>query len=116
VFSIVALTPGEHKGLSIQIFQADVYRTGEQVALLIDRRVGLPVTVIVGSVIWLFVVQSENPNVRWQVFQTLQIGHALWPPFMFMWFYHAGRRQSKNFIENLIASVDEADSATTANE
>lgn len=89
---------------------ARLVRLLRKVALSIILGIGLPLTVIIGSLIWLFVVQSDDPKVRWQVFQTIQIGHALWPPFLFMWFYSVGRRQSKNFVENLIASVDEEDS------
>jgi hypothetical protein len=78
----------------------------KKIAFGIIFGVGLPVMVIVGTIIWLLVVQSDNPGVRWQVFQTLQIGHALWPPFLFLRFYHLGRRHSRNFVENLIASVE----------
>ena len=80
-----------------------------KIALSIIWGVGLPVMLIVGNLIWYFVVQSNDPSVRWQVFQTLQIAHALWPPFMFIAIYRMGRRQSKIFIENLITSVEELD-------
>lgn len=80
-----------------------------RIALCIIWGAGLPTMVIAGTAIWFFVVQSPNPSVRWQVFQTLQIGHALWPPFLFIAFYRMGRRQSKIFMENLIASNEELD-------
>lgn len=80
-----------------------------KIALSIIWGAGLPAMLIAGNLIWFFVVQSPNPNVRWQVFQTLQIAHALWPPFMFIAFYRMGRRQSKIFIENLIVSNEELD-------
>ena len=31
----------------------------------------------------LFVVQSQNPAVRWQTMQMAQVVHFLWPPFLF---------------------------------
>ena len=82
-------------------------RLFKKIALGIILGVGLPIILIVGSIIWLFVVQSQHAVVRWQVFQTLQIAHALWPPFLFMWLYARGRRRSKSFVENLIASADQ---------
>ena len=42
------------------------------------------VLAVVGIVILTFVVGSENPDTRYQVFQTFQIIHILWPPFLFM--------------------------------
>ena len=63
--------------VSYRLGYARLVRLLKRVALCIILGVGLPVIVIVGAVIWFLVVQSENPNVRWQVFQTFQIGHAL---------------------------------------
>ena len=80
-----------------------------KIALSIIWGIGLPAMLIAANLIWFFVVQSKDPSVRWQVFQTLQIAHALWPPFMFIAFYTMGRRQSKIFMENLIASIEELD-------
>lgn len=93
------------------------YRLGYERIVRVLRRVslsliwgaGLPTMVIVGAVLWLFVVQSNDPTIRWQVFQTFQIVHVLWPPFLIMWFYRIGRRQSRAFVENLIASVEVLD-------
>lgn len=80
-----------------------------RVALCVILGAGLPTILIVGMVVWYFVVQSNDPIVRWQVFQVLQIAHALWPPFLIMGFYRIGRYQSKNFIESLIASIEVLD-------
>lgn len=88
---------------------ARIARLLKKIALIIILAAGLPMLVLVGTLVWLFVVQSEDPIVRWQVFQTFQIVHALWPPFLFTGIYRYGRRQSKAFIENLIASVEEVD-------
>jgi hypothetical protein len=77
-----------------------------QIALGIILGIGLPVIVIVGAVIWFFVIPSPVPGMRWQVLQTLQIVHALWPPYMILWFYSIGRRQSKTLIENVISSAE----------
>ena len=32
--------------------------------------------------IWHLVVQSDDPKLRWQVLQTLQMVHGVWPPFL----------------------------------
>lgn len=53
-----------------------------RIALLLVVGVGLPVLLLVGGLIWWLAVPSTVPAVRWQVFQTFQIVHGLWPPFM----------------------------------
>ena len=95
--------------VSYCIGYARLVRLLRKIALWIILGLGLPVIVIVGLVIWVFVVQSQNPIIRWQVFQTLQIIHVLWPPFMVLGFYTLGRRQAKVFVENLIASLETLD-------
>ncbi|HEV8070514.1 MAG TPA: hypothetical protein VGP76_22560 [Planctomycetaceae bacterium] len=77
-----------------------------RITLGIILGIGLPVMLLVGSAVWLFVIPSPMPGLRWQVLQTLQIAHALWPPFLIMWLYSIGRRQSKTLIENVIASTE----------
>jgi hypothetical protein len=79
------------------------------VTLSIILGIGLPVLVIVGGLIWYFVLPSPNPAVQWQVFQTLQIAHALWPPFLILGLYRAGRRQSKTYFSNLLSTLELAE-------
>jgi hypothetical protein len=79
------------------------------VTLSIILGVGLPVLVIVGGLIWHFVLPSQNQAVQWQVFQTLQIAHVLWPPFLFLGLYSAGRRQSKTYFSNLLSTLELAE-------
>jgi hypothetical protein len=79
------------------------------VTLSIILGIGLPVLAIVGGLIWYFVLPSPNPAVQWQVFQTLQIAHALWPPFLFLGLYSAGRRQSKTYFSNLLSTLELAE-------
>lgn len=74
------------------------------IALVLILGIGLPVMLLVGSLVWTFAIPS--PMMRWQVLQTLQIVHALWPPFLVMWLYSVGRTQSKILIENVIASSE----------
>jgi hypothetical protein len=88
---------------------ARLVRRLRKIALGVILCVGLPILCIVGAVIWHFVIPSQNPAVRWQVLQTFQIVHVLWPPFLIVYFYSIGRRQSKAFIENSIASVEPAE-------
>jgi hypothetical protein len=71
--------------------------------------VGLPLMVVVGAVVWYFVLPSPAPAVRWQVLQTLQIAHGLWPPFLFMGLYNMGRRQAKTYFSNLLSTLELAE-------
>jgi len=100
---------GDKVRVSYRLGYARLVRLLRKIALCIIVGVGLPTLLIVGSLIWLFVVRSADPTIRWQVFETFQIVHALWPPFLFMGFYALGRRQSRIFVENLVASAEELD-------
>lgn len=75
---------------------------------------GLPIMLLVGSLIWFLVIPSPEPAVRWQVLQTVQIAHVLWPPFLFFWILSHARRKSKAFVEQLVYDVA-AESATLEN-
>jgi hypothetical protein len=79
------------------------------ISLGIILLVGLPVMLVVGGLIWHFVLPSENPAIRWQVLQTLQIAHALWPPFLLVTIYSIGRRQSKTYFSNLLSNLELAE-------
>jgi hypothetical protein len=92
--------------VSYRLGYARLVRLLRKIALCFILVIGLPTIFLVGAIVWLLVIPSPIPGVRWQVLQTLQIGHALWPPFMFMWFYSLGRRQSRTLIENVISSIE----------
>lgn len=81
----------------------------KSIALIIIFLAGLPAMLIVGGIIWYVVIPSPNPAVRWQVFQTFQIVHALWPPYLLFWLYSAGRRQSKTYMSNLLSTLELAE-------
>jgi hypothetical protein len=53
-----------------------------KIGLILVFAAGLPTLLTVGALIWYFVLPSQVPALRWQVFQTFQIVHALWPPFL----------------------------------
>ena len=84
-------------------------RRMRSIALGIILLVGLPVMLVVGISVWNFVLPSEYPAVRWQVLQTMQIGHALWPPFLVVAIYSMGRRHSKTYISNLLSNLELAE-------
>lgn len=80
-----------------------------RIALGLVFGVGLPVLVLVSSLIWTLVVNSPNPAVRWQVLQTMQVAHAMWPPFLPISIYALGCRTGKQWIETLIAPLEHPD-------
>jgi hypothetical protein len=63
---------------------------------------------IVGApaLVWLLVVNSEDPNVRWQVFQAAQMIHGVWPPFLFGALASAPRRATAAFFDTMLANVE----------
>lgn len=78
-------------------------------ALAIIFCIGLPVMLIVGGLVWYLVLPSPAPSTRWQVLQTLQIAHGLWPPFLILSLYSTGRRQSKTYFSNLLSTLELAE-------
>jgi hypothetical protein len=79
------------------------------IVLSIILGIGLPIMIIVGALIWILVLPSPAPAVRWQVLQTMQIAHALWPPFLFLGLLSAGRRHAKTYFSNLLSTLELAE-------
>lgn len=100
---------GDAVRVSYQLGYERLARRMRGIALGIILGVGLPVMLIVGLIVWLLVIPAEEPAVRWQVFQAFQIGHVLWPPFLMIWIYSAGRRHSKTFVSNLLTTLELSD-------
>jgi hypothetical protein len=96
---------GERVAVSYTLGFDRVARLMRQVALWIILGVGLPTLLLVGGLVWYFVIPSQEPAVRAQVLQTLQIVHALWPPFLFLGILSLARRRSRMFVEQLIISL-----------
>ena len=100
---------GDAVRVSYELGYDRLVRLTKRVSLALILGLGLPLMMVVGSVIWFFVVQSNEPVIRWQVFQCLHIAHAIWPPFMITGMYSMGRRQSKTFVSNLLSTLELAD-------
>lgn len=83
-----------------------------RLAMILILAVGLPVILIGGSLIWVFFVNSGSPVMRWQVLQSLQIVHVLWPPFAVLNRYKSGREHSRTFVSNLMTTAELAESAS----
>jgi hypothetical protein len=79
------------------------------IAVGINLFVGLPVLLVVGMLVWKLVVTSDDRHLHWQVLQTLQIVHAIWPPFLVIAIYAMGRKQSKTYFSNLLSALELAE-------
>ncbi len=73
-----------------------------RIALTVVLAAGVPTLVVVGALIWLLVVPNESPAARWQVFQTAQVVHALWPPFMIVGKLKANVREVESSLRALV--------------
>jgi hypothetical protein len=100
---------GDTTRVSYTLTYDRLLRRTRRIALAIIFGVGLPLMVILGGVIWFAVIPSASPAVRWQVLQTLQIAHGLWPPFLVIGVYNSGRRQSKMYFSNLLSTLEVAE-------
>jgi hypothetical protein len=65
---------------------------------------------VVGTpiLIWIVVVNSPQPETRWQVIQMLQMVHGVWPPFLIGFLVRRIRTASAGQIEALIADAEHA--------
>jgi hypothetical protein len=82
--------------------QSEVMRILKKISLNILAWVGLPLMAIVGYVMWFWVIPNPTPAIRYQVFQTFQVCHALWPPFMFIGIAAAAQRAPTQFVERIL--------------
>jgi hypothetical protein len=100
---------GDSTRISYRLAYDQLLRRTRRIALAIIFGIGLPLMAILGGVIWFAVIPSAAPAVRWQVLQTLQIVHGLWPPFLVMGVYNTGRRHSEMYFSNLLSTLDVAE-------
>jgi len=73
-----------------------------RIALAVVLAAGLPTLLGVGALVWWLVLPSREPAVRWQVFQTAQVVHALWPPFLVLSRLRANARQARTYLEAVV--------------
>lgn len=59
---------------------------------------------LVGYFIWVYVIPHGMR--RPQTFQTIQIVHVLWPPFLFGHKYTWHRRAAEAFVDNLLTRIE----------
>ncbi|MCY3021733.1 MAG: hypothetical protein NTW87_22200 [Planctomycetota bacterium] len=74
---------------------------GQAWALLL----GVPASIIVPAVIFLYVLPARNPAVRGQFLQVLQVCQLLWEPFMFVGMSSRRLAWAGNCLELLIAAA-----------
>ncbi|MBN1417600.1 MAG: hypothetical protein JXP34_02425 [Planctomycetes bacterium] len=55
--------------------------------------------------IWTLVLPSEDPGVRAQVIQTLQMVHGVWPPFLIGFVASRVRKMTAAYFETLLANL-----------
>lgn len=72
---------------------------------LIFLFLGLLVLVVGGWFMYVYVVTSPDPALRWQTIQALQMFHFLWPPFLFGSLYRYGKRNTLTRFEALVHNL-----------
>lgn len=91
------------------IDQSAVMKRLKRIAMLILFCIGMPIMIGIGLLIWFMAIPSQNLAIRGQVFQTLQICHAIWPPFMFIAISGMATRAARQFIERGLMVASDAD-------
>jgi hypothetical protein len=94
------------------IDQTDVMKRLKQIAMAILFGIGLPTIIGVGSLVWFQVIPAQNLAVRWQVLQTGQICHVIWPPFLFIGIAAMASRATKQFIERVLMVASDSELST----
>ena len=84
------------------IDQSAVMTRLKRIAMLILFCIGMPTMIGVGMLIWFVVIPSQNLAIRGQVFQTLQICHVIWPPFLLVGIAAMAKRATQQFIERVL--------------
>ena len=64
--------------------------------------VGVPV------LIWLYVVNTDDETVRWQVLQTAQMIHGVWPPFLLGFLAGRIRKMVVARFDTMLANLEHA--------
>ena len=64
------------------------------------------VILVIAGIIWKWVVPNGHPAVRWQVFQTCQVVHVLWPPFLVASVYRRQREAAEHAMANLLLATE----------
>ncbi len=72
---------------------------------VIFQILGLVALFVGFSVTTTFVVPNHNPAVRGQVFQMLQVGHFLWPPFLFGGIFRLRDRWVRDAFDALVHNL-----------
>ncbi|QDU56432.1 hypothetical protein [Aeoliella mucimassa] len=109
-----ATTRSNQVEVTYQLDFTNFARRQRTIALALILGLGLPVLALAGLLIWNLVIFNPQPGARWQVMQTLQIVHVLWPPFLPIGIYNFGRRSAKIWVENVLASLQIVDLPQTA--
>lgn len=107
-FSFEQISPKQTR-VRYVIDQSAVMKRMRQVAMLILFFIGLPTMIGVGLLVWYLVIPAENGAVRGQVFQTFQIVHAIWPPFLFVAIAASANRATKGFIERVLMVASDSE-------
>ena len=100
---VVSLTP---KGSSttlryrVNVAPSRLLPVGWAVLLL-----GLLALVVMPIVQFQFVVESMNPQVRFQSIQTVQVVHVLWPPYLLAFVSVQPLRQVKGWMDSMINNL-----------
>lgn len=64
------------------------------------------VVVGVGLALWMLAVPHQDPNVRAQAIQVVQISHALWPPFLVYTLHKRLRAPVVSVLDNLAVLLE----------
>ena len=72
---------------------------------VICQILGLVALAVGFLLIQFLVVQSQDPQIRWQTVQMVQVVHFLWPPFLFGGLYRIGHRVVSRAFDTLVHNL-----------
>ena len=83
---------------------------GFRIAMSILVLIVVPLAILlVSGLIWTLVIPAQNPAIRWQVIQVVQMVHFLWPPFLIYGLARGQRTMGVRFADHLPLQVELSD-------
>ncbi len=88
--------------IDLAAFGRKLWIAGVSISLLL----ALPGATILPAMLYIFVASHEDPSVRWQALQSLQMIHGLWPPFLFGFIFRRIRKHIGQSVEMNLANLE----------
>lgn len=103
---ITLLPEGDRVRVRYAVSMKRFSKTMRTVTCLVCFVYGGAIVSVLPALLWFKVVQSDDEAVRWQVLQTLQMVHGVWPPFLVGFLSGRLRTVTARFFDTLVSNLE----------